>query len=130
VLAHGALVSLRPVQLAWRLGIVALIALAVLVLPGGGGALRVASTLLSIAFLAALSFVAYRLYRQNRIDIETLDPNVRLALYGSIAGAVLTIVGTGRLFDVGGAGVIVWFALLGLCSYGIYWVWTQWRSYS
>jgi uncharacterized membrane protein YfcA len=117
------------VQLAWKVGVVALIALAVLVLPGGGGALRVVSTFLSIVFLGALSFLAYRLYRQNRIDIETLHPNVRLALYGSIAGAVLTIVGTGRLFDVGGAGVVVWFALLALCSYGLYWVWTQWRSY-
>jgi uncharacterized membrane protein YfcA len=117
-------------QLAWKLGVVALIALAFTVLPGGGGALRVAGALLSIVFLAALTFLAYRLYRQNRIDIETLDANVRLALYASIAGAVLTVVGTSRLFDVGGAGVVVWFALLALCSYGIYWVWTQWRSYS
>jgi len=118
------------VQFAWKLGIVALIALAAMVLPGGGGALRVAGALLSIVFLAALSIVAYRLHRQNRIDIETLHPNVRLALYGSIAGAVLTIVGSSRLFDVGGAGVLIWLALLALCSYGIYWVWTQWRAYS
>ena len=117
-------------QLAWKLGVVALIALAFTVLPGGGGALRVVGALLSIVFLGALSFLGYRLYRQYRIDIDTLDPNVRLALYGSIAGAVLTIVGTSRLFDVGGAGIVVWFALLALCSYGIYWVWTQWRSYS
>ena len=55
---------------------------------------------------------------------------MRLALYGSVALAVLTIVGTSRLFDVGGAGVIAWFALLALCSYGLYWVWTQYRSYS
>ena len=117
-------------QLAWKLGVVALIALAFTVLPGGGGALRVVGALLSIVFLAALSFLGYRLYRQYRIDIDTLDPNVRLALYGSIAGAILTIVGTSRLFDVGGAGIVIWFALLALCSYGIYWVWTQWRSYS
>jgi hypothetical protein len=117
------------VQFAWKLGVVALIALAVMVLPGGGGALRVVSTFLSIAFLGAIAFVGYRVYRQNRIDIETLDPNVRLALYASVAGAVLTIVGTGRLFDVGGAGILIWFALLGACSYGIYWVWTQYRSY-
>ena len=55
---------------------------------------------------------------------------MRLALYGSIGLAILTIVGTDRLFDVGGAGVIAWFALLALCSYGIYWVWLQYRSYS
>ena len=36
---------------------------------------------------------------------------------------------TDRLFDVGGAGIVAWFALLALCSYGIYWVWVQYRQY-
>jgi drug/metabolite transporter (DMT)-like permease len=116
-------------QLAWKLGVVALIALALTVLPGGGSALDVALALLTVVFLAAIAFLGYRLYRQYQIDIQTLDPNVRLALYGSLALAILTIVGTDRLFDVGGAGVIVWFALLALCSYGMYWVWTRYRSY-
>jgi hypothetical protein len=116
-------------QFAWKLGVVALIALAFTVLPGGGNALDVALALLTIVFLAAIVFLAYRVYRQYHLDIETLEPNVRLALYGSIALAILTIVGTDRLFDVGGAGIIAWFALLAICSYGIYWVWTQYRSY-
>jgi hypothetical protein len=116
-------------QFAWKLGVVALIALALTVLPGGGSALDVALALLTVVFLAAIAFLGYRLYRQYHIDIETLEPNVRLALYGSLALAILTIVGTDRLFDAGGAGVIVWFALLALCSYGIYWVWTRYRSY-
>jgi thiol-disulfide isomerase/thioredoxin len=34
-----------------------------------------------------------------------------------------------RLFDVGGVGVLLWFALLALCSYGLYWTWTRYRSY-
>ena len=117
-------------QFAWKLGIVALIALVLVVLPGGGNALDVVLALLSIVFLAAIALLGYRMYSQYRLDIDTLDPNVRLALYGSIGLAILTIVGTDRLFDVGGAGVIAWFALLALCSYGIYWVWLQYRSYS
>jgi hypothetical protein len=116
-------------QFAWKLGVVALLALALTVLPGGGGALDVVLAFLSIVFLAAIAFLGYRLYSQYRIDLESLEPNVQLALYGSIALAVLTIVGTERLFDVGGAGIVGWFALLALCSYGIYWVWTQYRSY-
>jgi hypothetical protein len=117
-------------QFAWKLGVVALIALAFTVLPGGGNALNVVLSLLSIIFLTAIALLAYRLYHQYRLDIDTLEPNVRLALYGSIGLAILTIVGTNRLFDVGGAGIIAWFALLALCSYGIYWVWLQYRSYS
>ena len=116
-------------QFAWKLGVVALIALVFAVLPGGGAVLDVALSLLGIVFLAAIAFLGYRLYRQYNLDIDTLEPNARLALYGSIGGAILTVVATNRLFDVGGVGVIVWFALLALCSYGLYWVWLQYRSY-
>ena len=116
-------------QFAWKLGVVALIALAFAVLPGGGNALDVALSLLSLIFLAAIAMLGYRFYRQYQLDLDGLEPNVRLALYGSIGLAILTVVATNRLFDVGGAGVIAWFALLALCSYGIYWVWTQYRSY-
>ena len=117
-------------QFAWKLGVVALVALALTVLPGGGAALDVVLMVLSLLFLAVIAALGYRVYRQYHFDLEALQPNVRLALYASIALAVLTVVGTSRLFDLGGgAGIIVWFALLALCSYGLYWVWTQYRSY-
>ena len=48
-------------QLAWKLGVVALVALAFTTLPGGGDALNVATALLGIVFLAAISFLGYRL---------------------------------------------------------------------
>ena len=115
-------------QLAWKLGVVMAIALVLVVLPGGGNALSVVLAFLSIAFLTALAFLGYRFYHQYRLDIDTLEPNVRLALYGSLAVAILTVVATNRLFEIG-VGIIVWFLLLGLCSYGLYWVWTQYRSY-
>ena len=116
-------------QFAWKIGVVMLVALVIVVLPGGGNALEVVLTLLSIAFLAAIAFIGYRLYRQYSFDIETLEPNVRLTLYASIGLAVITFVGTNRLFDAGGLGVLLWFALLDLCSYGLYWTWTRYRSY-
>jgi uncharacterized protein involved in cysteine biosynthesis len=117
-------------QFAWKLGVVALIALVLAVLPGGGNAVNVVLAALSIVFLAAIAFLGYRLYHQYHLDLDALDANLRLALYSSIGLAILTIVATHRLFDVGGAGIVGWFALLGLCSYGIYWVWVQYRSYS
>jgi hypothetical protein len=116
-------------QFAWKLGVVMLVALVLVVLPGGGRALDVLLTLLSIAFLAAIAFLGYRLIRQYRYDIEALEPNARLALYGSIGLAILTFVATDRLFDAGGLGVLSWFALLALCSYGLYWTWTRYRTY-
>jgi hypothetical protein len=121
--------SLPSVQFAWKLGVVMLIALALTVLPGGGAALDVVLTLLTIAFFAAIAFLVFRLHRQYRIELEALDSSLRLALYGSLGLAVLTFTATDRLFDVGGAGVLLWFALLAAASYGIFWVWTRYRRY-
>jgi uncharacterized protein involved in cysteine biosynthesis len=116
-------------QFAWKFGVIMLVALALVVLPGGGNALDVVLTLLTIAFLTAIAYLGYRLYHQYRLDIDSLDPNLRLALFGSVGLAILTFVATDRLFDEGGIGVLVWFALLALCSYGLYWTWTKYRAY-
>ena len=82
-----------------------------------------------IAFFTTIAWFGYILYMRNRTDIETLDDRLRLVLYGSIGLAFLTFVATNRLFDEGGVGVLAWLALLGLCSYGVFWVWTQYREY-
>jgi hypothetical protein len=117
------------VDLAWKFGVIALVALALAVLPGGGNALDVVLTALTIVFFAAIALLVARLYRQYRLDIESLDANIRLALYGSLAIAVLTFTGTDRLFDAGGGGVLAWFALLAVASYGLFWAWTRYRRY-
>jgi hypothetical protein len=117
------------VQFAWKFGVVMLVALALTVLPGGGNALDVVLTLLTITFFAAIAFLVYRLYRQYRFDLDALAPNLRLALYGSLALAVLTFTATNRLFDAGGGGVLLWFGLLALASYGLFWAWTRYRRY-
>jgi len=116
-------------QLAWKFGVIALVALALVVLPGGGNALDVLLTAFTIAFFAAIALFVAHFYRQHRLDIETLDSNIRLAMYASLALALLTFTGTDRLFDAGGGGVLLWFALLALASYGLFWAWTRYRSY-
>jgi drug/metabolite transporter (DMT)-like permease len=117
------------VKTAAKFGLVALVALALVVLPGGGSALDVALTLLTIAFFAAIALLGYRLFREHRFELESLGQNQRLVLYGSVGLAFLTFTATNRLFDEGGAGVLAWLALLALCSYGLFWVWTQYRRY-
>jgi hypothetical protein len=116
-------------QFAWKFGVVALIALLLVVLPGGGSALDVALTLLTIAFFAAIAMLGYRLYREHAFELDSLESRQRLVLYGSIGLALLTVTATNRLFDEGGIGVLAWLALLGLCSYGVFWVYTQYRRY-
>ena len=80
-------------QTAWKFGLIALVALVLELLPGGGNLLDVLLTALTIAFFAAIAILVARMYNS------------------------------------GGAGVIVWFALLALASYGLFWAWTHYRRY-
>ncbi len=114
---------------AGKFAIVALIALVLTVLPGGGPALGVVTALLMIAFFTAIALLGYRLYRQFGFELDSLTDRQRLVLYSSLGLALLTFCASRRMFDAGGAGALAWFALLGLSSFGVYWVWTQYRSY-
>jgi hypothetical protein len=118
------------VETAGKFGIVLLIALGFALLPGGGDALNVILTVLIVAFFTAIAMLGYRLYRENRSTIETLEERQRLVLYGSVGLAFLTFTATNRLFDQGGIGVLTWLALLGAASYGVFWVWTQYRRFT
>lgn len=109
--------------------IVALIALAFTALPGGEATLDVIVTLLSIAFFTAIAVWGYVLFRRHRFELDSLSERQRLVLYSSLGLAFLALCATSRLFEAGGLGVIAWLLLLAACSYGVYWVWTQYRSY-
>jgi hypothetical protein len=117
------------VSLLWKFAVIALVALVLTGLPGGDNALNLMLTALSLVFFTAIAMLGYRLYRQFRGDLEDLPDANRAVLYGSIGLAFLTFCATSRLFDVGGGGVVIWLALLGACSYGVYWVWAQYRAY-
>jgi hypothetical protein len=110
--------------------IVALIALAIVALPGGGPVLNVVLSLLSIAFFVGIGLFGYRLYHDQRFTLDSLSDRQRFILYASIGVAFLNFTATKRLFNAGGVGVLVWLVLLGLCSYGVMWVFVSYRRYS
>lgn len=109
--------------------IVLLIALAIVVLPGGGPTLNVVMTMLSIAFFAAIALGVYRLYHDQRFTLDSLADRQRFVLYASIGVALLNFTATKRLFAVGGVGVLVWLMILAACSYGVMWVYVSYRRY-
>ena len=115
--------------LARNFAIVALVALAIVLIPGGGNGLDVMLTVLSLAFFTAIALLGVRLYRQYGFTLDSLTDRQRLVLYGAVGLAFLTFTATERLFDIGGAGVLAWLALLGACSFGVFWVFTQARQY-
>src|SRR3712207_17145 len=89
-------------------------------LPGGESTLDVVLTLLTIVFFAAIAILGYRLFREHRFTLESLEPVQRAVLYGSIGLAILTFASSPRLLQ--GVGILVWLALLAVASYGVYWV--------
>jgi hypothetical protein len=117
------------VRTALNFAIVAVVALGLFLLPGGGSALNVVLTILTIGFFVAIALLGYRLYRQYRFEIESLATADRLVLYSAVGAAFLTFTATNRLFNLGGVGVLAWLALLGAASYGGFWVFTRYRRY-
>jgi drug/metabolite transporter (DMT)-like permease len=110
--------------------ILLLVALGFSVLPGGNSTLQVLLTLLGIIFFAAIALLGYRLYREHRFTLDALGERERLVLYASVALAFFTFVASRRLFATsGGIGVLVFLALLGLASYGVFWVYQRSRRY-
>ena len=109
--------------------ILALIALAFVATPGGDATLGVILALLSMAFFVGIAMFAYRLYHEHKFTIDSLSDKQRGVAYGSIGLAFVNFTATSRLFDQGGIGVMVWLALLGLCSYGVMWAYMSYRSY-
>ena len=114
-------------RFARNFAVVALVALGFSVLPGGEPTLNVVLALLSILFFAAIAFLGYRLYREHRFTIESLETRQRAVLYASIGLAILTFVASARLFQ--GAGILIWLALIGIAAYGVFWVFQSSRRY-
>jgi hypothetical protein len=117
-------------KMARNWAIIALIALAIVVLPAGGPTLNVVWTLLSIAFFVGIALFVYRLWHQNQFTLTAMSDRQRFVLYASIGVAILNFTATSRLFDAGGIGVLVWLVLLALCSYGVMWVYVSYQRYS
>jgi hypothetical protein len=114
-------------RMAVNIAIVLLVALGFAVLPGGQSTLDVVLTLLTIVFFTVIALLGYRLFREHRFTIDALEPIQRAVLYSSIGLAILTFTASPRLLQ--GIGILVWLALLGLASYGVYWVFQRYRSY-
>jgi len=115
------------VKTARNFAILALVAAAFAFLPGGSSTVSVILTLLTIAFLSVIAFAGYRLYREHRFTLESLEQHLRLILYASIGLAFLAFAAYPRL--VPGPGILVFIGLLAIASFGAYWVFTQSRKY-
>ena len=109
--------------------IVVVLALAVWLLPGGDTGTNTVYSLLTVILTAGLIFFAYRLYMEHRATIFGLGDRQRGILYGAVALAGFALIATSKLWDEGGLGALIWFAMIGLAAYGMYTVWRAYQEY-
>jgi hypothetical protein len=109
-------------------GIVALLALGVWALPGGGTAANLFGAALLVVLTIGIGLVGGRVWQERRVDIHMLGDSWRLLLYGAIGVIVLTLAAGPRLFDTG-AGTVAWIALILGSGYALYRVYRHAREY-
>jgi hypothetical protein len=112
-----------------NIAIIVGLALAVWLVPGGGTASVTISNLLSIIFIGGLLFFGYRLYMEHRETIFGLPERNRGILYAAAALATITLVATGRMWDEGGLGAMLWLVFMVLAIWGLFTVWRAYREY-
>ncbi|MQA75433.1 MAG: hypothetical protein GEU88_14005 [Solirubrobacterales bacterium] len=105
-----------------NIAIIALLALIVAVVPGGGEAARGIVAALSILFMVVIGLAAWQLYRQHRFSYLQLTDRQRATFLGAVGAIVLMIAGADELTATG-AGLLVWLAVLGAAAFALVKVW-------
>ena len=112
-----------------NIAIVLVLAVIVWQVPGGDAASRTLNNLLGVVFIGGLLFFAYRMYMERRETIFGLPERQRGILYASVALAAIALIATGRMWDSGGLGALLWLAFISLAVWGLYSVWRAYREY-
>ena len=104
------------------------IAAFVAIVPAGGWGANFVVQLIALAFLAAMAWIASRLYREHRVAVYSLGTQRRAIVYGAVAAAVVTLTAGPQLRETGG-GTVVFLLLLAGCAFALYRVFRSTRTY-
>jgi hypothetical protein len=107
--------------------ILALIALAIVVL-NLGTALASLYVLARVAFLLALAFFFYLLWRERREDIAVWPTRAKFVLYGGAALIVFDILVFG-FWGASGLGAVAFLLVIALCGFAMWRVWRDQHRY-
>jgi hypothetical protein len=113
-----------------NVAIIALLALGVTVLPGGGAAAETMLNALGIAFLAAIAWFGYTVYRRQELTLATMSDGRRAVLFGSVGLIALLIAGYEQFRDWGDGAILGWILLLAGAIVAIFVVWREATTYS
>ena len=110
-----------------NIAIIALLALVVAAVPGGGNLANGILAAFTVAFLVLIAASGYLLYRQNRFAYLTLTDRQRWLLLGGLGAIVFAVAGADELLDTG-PGALLFFGLLGGAIFAIVRVVAESRS--
>lgn len=94
----------------------------------GDFALGFLTQLISLAFLAALAWIASRQYLEHRTELDSLGTRRRTALYVALGVATLAISAVHRLW-ASGIGTVVWLVVIAACAYVLYALYRSTQEY-
>jgi hypothetical protein len=112
-----------------NVAIIAVLAVPVAFVPGGGNAAAAVLVTLGMAFLASLAVAARQIYRENRLTFDSLPDDQRAVLFGAVGVIVLMIAGAGKMLGGGGFGAVIWVTLTACAVIAIIGVWMRAHSY-
>jgi hypothetical protein len=111
-----------------NVAIILLLAAAIDLLPGGGEAASAVLTALTMAFLAAIGWMLFRIYRDQEMALATLSDAKRAGLFGAVGAIALLIVGYDEFAGWTG-GILLWIALMAGAAGAIFLIWRDATTY-
>jgi hypothetical protein len=110
------------------LGIIVLVALAILVLQLEA-TLAALFLLLRIAFFLAIAYFVFLVWRDRRSEIDVWSTRAKVVFYGA---AILAVLDLAQFFVVSLAGLdaVVFFLVLVACGYAMWRIWHDQHTYS
>lgn len=111
-----------------NVAIIMVLALGVAFAPAGGNVVDAIFTVITMGFLAGISWMLYTLSRENQLTLATLTDSRRAIFYGGFGMLALLVAGADKLFSTGG-GTLLWILLLAGSVFAIWRVWTEANTY-
>lgn len=111
-----------------NVAIILVLALAVAFLPSGKNFADAILTVITMGFLAGITWMLYVLSRENQLTLATLSDGRRAIFYGAFGLLVLLIAWADELFTSGG-GTVLWILMLVGSVLAIWKIWSEANTY-
>ena len=118
----GVLIVIRNVA------IIALLALAVTVLPGGGNVVNAILTALSLIFFAAIALLIGRAWEQTSLTRDVMSERQRATFYAALGALALMVAGMDEMLDTG-LGTVSWLLVVATAAYLAVTTWREASAY-